>query len=116
MPLLKLIATIHTHYIHSMFVQDFVSGQAFGVNQNHYASKYGRLSYSVSVCDRRDPIQSIVPSHYICNKFIQYFNKINVQQIRRQKDKQHWNDLHCNNWYFFKEIWGIKNGLMFYNV
>jgi hypothetical protein len=30
---------------------------------------------------------------------------------RRQKDKQHWNDLHCNNGYFFKEIWGIKNGL-----
>ena len=43
---------------------------------------------------------------------------------RRQKDKQHWNDLHCNNGYFFKEIWGIKNGLwkyrdilyVFYNV
>lgn len=87
MPLLKLIATIHTHYIHSMFVQDFLSGQAFGVNQNHYESKCGRLSYSVSVCDRRDPIQSIVPSHYICNKFIQYFNKINVQQITKAEFK-----------------------------
>jgi hypothetical protein len=34
---------------------------------------------------------------------------------RWQKDKQHWNDLHCNNGYFFKEIWGIKNGLGKYN-
>ena len=34
----KQLTKIHTHYIHSMVVQDFVSGRAYCVNQYHYES------------------------------------------------------------------------------
>ena len=36
-PQIKLISTIYTHYIHSVVLQDFVSGRACCVNQCHVA-------------------------------------------------------------------------------
>jgi hypothetical protein len=38
-----LIFKIHTHYIHSVVVQDFVSGRACCVNQYHYESRQRRV-------------------------------------------------------------------------
>jgi hypothetical protein len=42
-PPIKLTATIYTHYIHSVVVQDFVSGRACCVNQYHYESRKRRV-------------------------------------------------------------------------
>jgi hypothetical protein len=38
-PSIKLAPTIYTHYIHSVVVQDFVSGRVCCVNQYHYESR-----------------------------------------------------------------------------
>jgi len=40
---------IHTHYIHSVVVQDFVSGRASCVNQYHYESRYKHTMYVISL-------------------------------------------------------------------
>ena len=42
-PPIKLTATIYTHYIHSVVVQDFVLGRACCVNQYHYESRERRV-------------------------------------------------------------------------
>ena len=62
---------IYTYYIHSVVVQDFVSGWACGVNQYQYES----LSCDAVCSDnRQDLIESRVQTHYVplfvCNKFI----------------------------------------------
>jgi hypothetical protein len=59
-----IITNISTNYIHSVVVQDFVSGRAFCVN---------RITMSrdaVSSRNRQDLIWSLAPTHYVCNKFI----------------------------------------------
>jgi hypothetical protein len=50
--------TINTHYIHSVVVQDFVSGRVCNVNQYHYGCD------AVSSRNRQDLIHSLVPPHY----------------------------------------------------
>jgi hypothetical protein len=52
--------TINTHYIHSVVVQDFVSGRVCNVNQYHYGCD------AVSSRNRQDLIHSLVPPHYVC--------------------------------------------------
>ena len=52
---------IHAHYILSVQVQDFVSGRACGVDK-YYTD--ATSSDAVSSHDRRELIQSHIPTHY----------------------------------------------------
>ena len=68
---------IYTYYIHSLLVQDLiVSGQACCMKQYHYELQKLQV---VSSHDRRDLMQSFVPTHYkflvtlIC--LFQHFNR-----------------------------------------
>jgi hypothetical protein len=44
-----IIRLIYTYYIHSVVVQDFVSGRVCRVNQYHYQSRYHHTMYVISL-------------------------------------------------------------------
>ena len=63
-----------------MLVQHFVSGQP-----EPLLLRIAKTTSSsvVNSRNKRDLRQSHVPKHYVCNKFIQHFNKKNLKQITR---------------------------------
>jgi len=57
-------------HIYSVLVQNFVSGQACCVNQYSLRVAKATSCDAVSSRNRQDLIYSLVPTHYVCNKFI----------------------------------------------
>ena len=60
---------IHTHYIHSVLVQDFVSGQVEACCVTEPVT-IATSCDAVNSHNRQDLIQSLVPTYYVCIKFI----------------------------------------------
>ena len=57
-------------HIYSVLVQNFVSGRACCVNQYSLRVAKATSCDAVSSSNRQDLINSLVPTHYVCNKFI----------------------------------------------